>query len=146
MLIWCHGRSVEHVNLTANWLCAGSECHQRLANYGLRDTCFGNSAQPSTLVALPRERCRVSSHLRLPCDDRLYYNRPRQPRPCRVHLNSKGDIRKLGLINGMVHSDALRLDTLQTKQTNKQTPWPESASELYRPPLWSSDQSSWLQI
>jgi hypothetical protein len=24
----------------------------------------------------------------------------------------------------------------------KQTPWAESASELYRPPLWSSSQSS----
>jgi hypothetical protein len=34
--------------------------------------------------------------------------------------------------------------SIQEKQLK--TPWLESASELYRPPLWSSGQSSWLQI
>jgi hypothetical protein len=28
----------------------------------------------------------------------------------------------------------------------EETPCPESASELHRPPLWSSGQSSWLQV
>jgi hypothetical protein len=35
---------------------------------------------------------------------------------------------------------------LRAASQTEQTPWPESASELHRPPLWSSGQSSWIQI
>jgi hypothetical protein len=53
---------------------------------------------------------------------------------------------RLHLLLQNSQDNIFRLNVFLKKKKKKKTPWAESASELYRPPLWSSGQSSWLQI
>jgi hypothetical protein len=50
-------------------------------------------------------------------------------------------------LQGMIYIPSFMKIGSGNQVKKKETPWYESASELYRrPPLWSSGQSSWLQI